>query len=317
MRTALTLMFIFGVSSGAAAQPVELQSVRQLCACLLEARRIAESQGRLDFSVEIETSEDLAPSDGTVHLRMGSQYVVGRIDFTGHVNINDSTLRRAFTLRERELFDVGKLRRSLARLNDLGLTEPVTLADVVVTRRHDGVTADMTIPLRKRGWRSWSLSGPIVPGLGSYQASISSRLPVWGRGALDASTYLVSLNVLALARPSLGVLSVLSKAPPVVLLERPYLPGQGLLSGFAVSPQLSPWTTVAHYGRTHLGRALHARLDDQSKQTLAVPIVGAGRPEEEFLVCEPEGSRWRWLRRGAVYAIDFALGAAALDGIVK
>jgi hypothetical protein len=307
MRTVSTLTFVIGVSSGAAAQPAELPSV---CACLLEAQRTAESQGRLDFSVAIEISEDRAPIGVTTHLRMGSQYAVGRIDFTGHVNVNDSTLRRAFTLRERELFDVGKLRRSLARLNDMGLTEPVTFADVIVTRRPDGVTADITIPLRKRGWRSWSLSGPVVPGLGSYQASVSSRLPAWGRGALDASTYLVTFNVLALARPSLGVLRVLLKAPPVVLFERPYLPGQGLLSGFAVSPRLSPWTTVAHYGRTHLGRGLHALLDDESKQTLAVPIVGEGRPAGEFLVCEPEKSRWRWLRRGAVHAVDFALGAA-------
>lgn len=310
MRTALTLMLVIGVSSAAAAQPVELQSVRQaMCAGLLEARRVAESQGRIDFSVVIETGDELAPTGAKAHLRMGSQYVVGRIDFTGHVNVNDSTLRRVFTLRERELFDVGQLRRSLARLNDMGLTAPVSLADVVVTRRDDGVTADMTIPLRKRGWRSWSLSGPIVPGLGSYQASISSRLPVWSRGAVSASTFLVTLNVLALARPPLGLLKVLSKAPPVVL-ERPYLPGQEWLSGFAVSPQLSPWTTAAHYGRTHVGRGLHALLDDESKQTLAVPIVGAGRPAGEFLVCEPEKSRWRWLRRGAVYAVDFALGAA-------
>ena len=311
MRTVLTLMFIVGVSSGAAAQPVELESAPAdvMCVRLLDAQRLAESQGRLDFSVAVETSEDPAPTGVTAHLSMGSQYVVGRIDFTGHVNVNDSTLRRAFTLRERELFDVGQLRRSLARLNGVGLAAPVTLADVVVTKRHDGVTADITVPLRKRGWRSWSLSGPIVPGLGSYQASVSSRLPVWGRGALDASTYLVTLNVLALVRPSLGALGVLSKAPPV-LLERPYLPGQGLLSGFAVSPQVSPWPTVAHYGRTHVRHGLHALLDDESKQTLAVPIVGAGRPEGEFLVCKPEGSRWRWLRRGAVYAIDFALGAA-------
>jgi len=309
MRTALTLMFVIGVSSGAAAQPVELQSVRPLCAGLLEARSIAESHGFLDFSAEIETGDDLAPNDGTMHVRMGPQYVVGRIDFAGHVNVNDSTLRRAFTLRERELFDVGQLRRSLARLNDIGLTAPVTLADVVVTKRDDGVTADVTIPLRKRSWRSWSLSGPIVPGLGSYQASISSRLPVWSRGVVGASTYLVTLNVLALAAPSLGVLRILSKAPPVVL-ERPYLPGQEWLSGFAVSPRLSPWTTVAHYGRTHVGRGLHTLLDDESKQTLAVPVVGAGRPEGEFVVCEAEESRWRWLRRGAVYAIDIALGAA-------
>src|SRR5262245_11094687 len=133
MRIALMLMLVIGVVSGAAAQPVELQSVRQasligddpvaadvidafrtnhgdtsrpadvMCACLLEARRIAESQGRIDFSVAIETGEDVAPIGVTARLSMGSQYVVGRIDFTGHVNVNDSTLRHAFTLREGEL----------------------------------------------------------------------------------------------------------------------------------------------------------------------------------------------------------------------
>jgi hypothetical protein len=242
---------------------------------------------------------------------MGLPYEVGRIEFTGHGAINDSTLRRAFTLRERDLFDVGKLRRSLARLNDIGLAEPVTLADIIVTRHADNGTADITIPLRKRGWRSWLLSGPIVPGLGSYQASISSRLPVWGRGVVDASTYLVTFNLLALVKPSLGVVKLLSKAPPAVMaLERPYLPGQGLLSGFALSPALSAQTMVAHYGRVQAERGVRSLLDDQSRGTLAVPIVGTGRLSGEALVCEPAKSRWRWLRVGAVHAVDIALAIA-------
>ena len=111
-----------------------------------------------------------------------------------------------------------QLRRSLARLNDTGLAKPVTFADILVTRQTDGATADITIPLRTRGRRWWSLSGPIIPGLGSYQASISARLPTWGRGALDASTYLFTFNVLALARSSLGVVTFMSKAPPAVVL---------------------------------------------------------------------------------------------------
>jgi len=335
------LTFVMGVGSVAVAQPVELRSIRQvsftgdgpvttelidalrkndgaigapadaMCACLLELQRIADSQGRIDFGVVVETNGDSDPIDVTAHVRMGSQYSVGRIHFTGHRAINDSTLRRAFALRERDLFDVGTLRRSLARLNDIGLAKTVKFADIIVTRRTDGATADITIPLGTQGRRWWSLSGPIIPGLGSYQASISARLPTWGRGALDASTYLFTFNVLALAHSSLGVFTFMSKAPPaVVLIERPFVPGQEWLSGFALSPALSVRTTVAYYGRAHLGRGVRAVLEDETRETLAVPVVGSGRPAGDFLVCQPAQSRWRWLRRGAVHAIDLALAAA-------
>jgi hypothetical protein len=341
VKTALMLTCVMGVGSIAVAQPVELRSIREvsftgdgpdttelidalrenagatgapaeaMCACLLELQRIADSQGRIDFGVVAETNGDSDRINVTAHVRMGSQYSVGRIHFTGHSAINDSTLRRAFTLREGDLFDVGKLRRSLARLNDIGLAKTITFGDVIVTRQTDGSTADITIPLRTRGRRWWSLSGPIIPGLGSYQASISSRLPTWGRGALDASTYLFTFNVLALAHSSLGVLTLLSKAPPaVVLLERPLLPGQEWLSGFALSPGLSARTAVAYYGRAQLGRGVRAVLEDQTRETLAVPVVDSGRPAGEFVVCKPAPSRWRWLRRGAVHAIDIALAAA-------
>jgi hypothetical protein len=341
VKTALILVVVVGIASIATAQPVDLRAIRHvsfapddpdatelieairedhgasvaageaMCACLLDAHTIAESQGRLDFSVVAETSRDREPIDVTAHVRIGPQYSVGRIQFTGHGTINDSTLRRAFTLRERELLDVGKLRQSLERLNDIGLAEAVTLRDLVFSRHVDGATADITVPLRKRGWRSWSVSGPVIPGLGSYRASISSRLPVWGRGAFDASTYLVTFNALALARSSLGILSVLSRTPPaVVLFERPYVPGQGSLSGFAWSPALSVRETIAQYGRAHLGPGAHAILDDEPRDTLAVPIVGEGHPSGAFFVCASAQSRWRWLRRGAVRAIDIALATA-------
>jgi hypothetical protein len=305
VTTALLLMFV-GVGSTERARPAELQS---MCASLLDARRVAESQGHIDFSVVIEATRDGERVGMTAQVSMGSPYEIRRIHFTGHDSINDSTLRRALTVRERDVFDVGQLRRSLARLNDLGLAQPVTLADIVVTKHADSATADITIPLRKRGRRWWSLSGPIVPGLGSYQAAISARLPPWGRGLLDASTYLVTFNVLALAHAPIGVLTFMSKAPPaVVVLERPYVPGQGWLSGFAVSPALSVRTTVEHYGRVQLGRGVRAVLADQPEDdTLAVPMVGSGRAAGEFVMCEPAPSRWRWLRRGAVHAIDIAL----------
>ena len=274
-------------------------STGTVCAGLLESRRLAESQGRLDFSVVVDAMGN-APIEMTPQVQMGSAYGVGRISFSGHSGINDSTLRRALTLREREVFDVGKLRESLSRLNEMGLTEPLTLADVNVTRNADGVTADVTIPLRERRRRWWSLSGPIIPGLGSYQATIAFRL----------STYYVSFNLLGLARPLLGVLPLLSKSPPVIVaLERPYLPGQGLLSGFALSPMLSPRSTLAHYGRRQLSRVVTTALDDEITDTLVVPITRSGRESGELLVCQPPKPRLQWLRRGIIHATDLALAA--------
>lgn len=279
-----------------------------LCLSLLESRHMAESEGRLDFNVVAEATEHGGAIELTPKVHMGSPYGVGRIHFTGHQTINDSTLRRALTLHERDLFDVGELRRSLARLNESGLVEPLTLADVIVTRHPGSATADLTIPLRERGRRWWLLSGPIIPGLGSYHASISSRLPAWGRGLIDASTYYVTFNLLGLARPLLGVLPLLSKAPPAaVALERPYLPGQGLLSGFALSPQLSPRTTIAHYGRTQLSRLLRATLGETTSEPLVVPITGSSRAAGELLVCAPPKPKLRWLRRGVVQAADVVL----------
>jgi hypothetical protein len=101
-----------------------------------------------------------------------------------------------------------------------------------------------------------------------------------------------------------------SKAPPALLfLERPIVPGQELLSGFALSPAMSARATAAHYARTHAGRGLRAVLEGEIREPLAVPVVGSGRNAGEFLICEPPRSRWRWLRVGAIHAIDIAVAA--------
>jgi len=131
-------------------------AMEELCACLLDMRRSAEAQGRLDFTAEVESAGTGGSLDLTARIWMGSAHAVGRINFTGHSGINDSTLRRAMTIYERDLLDVGQLRRSLARINDIGVFEPLTLADISVARRDDGVTADLTIPLRERKRRWWS-----------------------------------------------------------------------------------------------------------------------------------------------------------------
>ncbi len=76
----------------------------------------------------------------TARIWMGLPYGIRRINFAVHTRISDSTLRRTMTVYERDMLDVGELRRSLARINDIGVFEPLTLADIGVVRRDDGVT---------------------------------------------------------------------------------------------------------------------------------------------------------------------------------
>ena len=303
---ALALCLALIAPAAAAGQPAaRLREVRftgpsavdALCACLLDVRRSAEAQGRLDFTAEVESAGDRrAALDLTARIWMGSAHAVGRINFAGHSGINDSTLRRAMTIYERDLLDVGQLRRSLARINDIGVFEPLTLADISVARRDDGVTADLTIPLRERKRRWWSVSGPMLPGIGTWRASLASRLPPWGRGVFEATTYFVSLNVAGFAKPFLA-------------LQRPVIPGQALLSGFAVSPALSPRAMLMHYGRTHLAHGIGAVLDVERIDPLTVPVTSAGPLEAEPLVCVPPKPRLWWLRRGAAVAGNVALAA--------
>jgi Surface antigen variable number repeat len=234
--------------------------VEILCTSLFAAKRIAESQGHLDFAVELEISHGDGPGlpnigggwvDVTSRVQTGSAYTVGRIDFSGHYRINESTLRRAMALQERSPFDFGKLRASLARLNRSGLFEPLALGDVEIRRRSDTLTADLTVAIRERPGRRWSLSGPLgASAFGLLEATISSRLPPWGRGVFEASTYYLTFSVTGFSNPLIRLLPIpVRPSPPALLvLERPYLPGQALLSGFALSPQLSAPRLLAGYG---------------------------------------------------------------------
>src|SRR5918993_5673361 len=99
----------------------------------------------------------------------------------------------------------------------------------------------------------------MLPGSGRLQALLASRLPPWGRGIFETATYFVSLNLAGFAKP-------------FVALERPVLPGQEWLSGFAISPSLSPRGMLTHYGRTHLAHTIGGRLNRDVRETLAVPV---------------------------------------------
>ena len=294
--------------------------VAALCTSLIDAQRNAETRGRIDFAVELEVAETAdAPAasagnwvDVRASVREGTARAVGRISFSGHYRINESTLRRMMALQERAVFDVTKLRRSLARLNASGLFEPLTLADVEIQRNDDGWSAEVTIPLRERRRRRWWLSGPLAPlGLGGpLQAAISSRLPPWGRSVFEASTYYATFSLIGFSNP-LGFLPFAPKRSfsPLLVLERPYLPGQALFSGFALSPNLSPRAMLASYGLTHLGRGAHAVLSSDVADGSGLLVRVRTNRDVGYLICEPPKPRLQWLRRGAAYAADLAIGA--------
>ena len=266
----------------------------ELCAFLLGARRSADLQGRFDFDAAVTLGETSASPMFVAHISMGSPTAIGRIDFVGNTNVSDAVLRRALVVYEREVLDISKLRRSLARINSLGLFERVELSDVEIARRNDGVTVDLTIPLRQaKRWR-WSLSTHLLgtPGL---RASLSLRLPFWGRGIVDVSTYVLSVSLVGMSGPLFS-------------LERPLLAGQALLSGFELSQRLTSQEMLVRYGHAQFGNAIGPLLEADRGDTLSVPVISSGGLEAEPLVCKPPRTLQWWAQRSVSILLDLALG---------
>jgi hypothetical protein len=267
---------------------------RELCAFLLDSKRSADFQGRLDFSAAVISSEEGDSPMFTAHVFLGPPTAIGRINFVGNSNVGDAVLRRALVIYERDVLDINRLRDSLTRLNSLGLFERIQSSDVEISRRDDGITADLTIRLRPaKRWR-WALSTNLL-GVPGVRATLSLRLPNWGGGLVDASTYLVSLNLFGISRP-------------LLLLERPLLAGQALFSGFAVGPKLTPPQLLLGSGQTQLGNAIGPLLEPDRVDSLSVPIVSFAGLATEPLVCKPPRAlRW-WAQRGASILVSLALG---------
>jgi len=112
----------------------------------------------------------------------------------------------------------------------------------------------------------------------------------------EAATYFISLNVAGSAKPFLA-------------LQRPLVPGQEPLSGFAISPALSPEEMLMHYGTSHLAPKIRALLGSHRDDPLAVPVTSVTAPAGDPIVCVPPTPRLWWLRRGAAIAANIALEA--------
>jgi hypothetical protein len=257
-----------------------------LCSFLLEARERAEIEGRLDFDATVESVGGEASAALIARVSTGSPYAIRQIQFTGHRKINDTTLRRTLKVSERDMLDVRRLRRSLTGINQLGMFHPLSLEDVVVTRLDDGVTVDLTIQLRERKPRWWSIAGVLLPGTNPLKASIATRLPPWGRGIFETATYFASLNVMGFGAPFLAI-------------ERSLIPGQEWLSGFAISPSLSPRAMADDYARRHALYAISGALDHEVDEPFSVDIESATGSAPAALTCKPPKPRLWWLRMAA------------------
>lgn len=320
-------------------------STKELCQCLLEVRRESEKRGEVNFSAQLQLKTTPAPpwavpgveaggekprgqrsvanswADITAKIKSGPAYQVGRIKFSGHHAVTDATLRRALLLLEGDRFDQERLRRSLVRLNQLSLLEPVAISDVRTELVPDDRRVNLNIQLNERPRGRWSLSGPPGPAsaLGVPQFTIGTRLPSLGQGPVELSTYYASFSLLAFPSPWA---SLLTSAPqirwrPLLAVGRPYIPSQGWQSGFLLSPELGWQRTLASYGLTQGLQATRTVLGQELPPPLGMSVPAFWRAVETegdraniapagVLRCEERKPSWAWLRAAGPGAAEVA-----------
>jgi outer membrane protein insertion porin family len=279
-----------------------------VCRKLFTERREAERQGVLDFSARMEIAGAAPSVEATTGATSGPAYRVDRIEFRGNHRFSDASLRRTMLLEEGAPLDQMLLRKSLARVNRLGWFEPLTEHSVEVNTPPGLDGATVTFVEKERKSRNWYLSGPAGPMSvgGSLRFSLGSRLPSWGRGVLELSTYTLSLNLMLFAKPAAALLPFLPNRRFIrfVTVERPLLPGQPFLSGFAIAPGLGWQGMLAGYGVSQTRNLLQGLLQTDRAVTpdLLVTVTRQGR--EGTLRCEPPQVRLDRVRQMAGLGVN-------------
>jgi hypothetical protein len=256
----------------------------EVCSALFAERRKTEQQGVLDFSVSMSVQRARGTATEVAGaIQRGAAYRVGRIDFIGNHRFSDSSIRRNLLLDEGAPLDERLLRRSLARLNRTGRFEAIDEKNVIIARNERTGVADIKVRLGELKFGKWNFSGPVGPASleGPLEASISARLPAWGRGLFELSTYTISLSASAFAKPILPALGLVSGTHwPVVSLNRPFSAGDGWLSGFAIAPQIGWRGSGFRFGATTLEQRLLPLLAGDHG---VIPELPARRPLRQAL----------------------------------
>ncbi len=267
------------------------------CARLLADRRQAERDGILDFSVRVKVEPVGDGAHLETSIERGRAYRVGRISFTGNRHFSDTAIRANFVFDEAAPFDEYLLRKSLARLNRANWFDSVAASDVIIHPDDSTGEANIVIPLTEPKRGKWSLSGPVGPSSigGPLKASISERI----------AGYSVSLSLIAFAHPIVPALAVLTpRFVPLAVLERPYSPSNGWLSGFAIAPQLGWQAMAAAYVTTQLRQRLTPLLAGDRGITPDLPVTMETPTGEKTLFCEPPEPRFFVARTAAAFGLQ-------------
>jgi hypothetical protein len=321
--------------------------IDDFCECVSREQRRAEQQGRHDFRVEMAWEpapgekgpaaaaghriEPAPQSNAGTILEQGSSgpvrvsarvepglaYHLGQLEFRGNHKLRDATLRRAFSLDEGDPLDPEKLRRSLRRLNQTGLIETLSEADVEARWLEDQ-SVDLTISVREAKRGRWSISGPLGPVslFGPLRLSIESRLPAWGRDLFELSTYFVAAGILSYTDPLAAILTGNKTTlwQPFVAVRRPLLPGQWA-SGFLWSPSVD-WKQSLAYSGILRGRAAASQVlaPAAGGLLLEVPVFRGQAPttgalQHGAVLCQPNTSLLGRLRTAGRVALTLLAGA--------
>jgi len=291
----------------------ELMRYQNFCSTLFVARRAAERDGILDFTVNLqvqptEASTQEAPeADLTASIERGKPFHVGHIEFIGNRHFSEATVRSNFLLDEGDLLDEYKLRKSMVRLNETNYFAPLNERNTFIKTDPETGTADIDFHVIERKRGSWALSGPVGPAsvAGPVEASIRTRLPAWGSGLLEASTYTVSLSLFAFTRAILPV--GLPRIPliPIAALSRPYTPGQGWKSGFMIVPQIAWQYMVLGYGVSQMEHRLVPVLQGDRGLEPEIPVAVETPNSRSTMFCEPPTPRLAPVRTALVFGLRF------------
>lgn len=282
--------------------------VEAVCRDLYAQQRAAERKGILDFSPRLEIEGEGPAVSATTSVTTGPAYRVGRIDFRGNHSFGDVSIRRALLLDEGAPLDQMLLRKSLERINRTGWFEPLTERSVIVNTPPGSDRAHVIIALKEKKSRHWSFSGPVgsMNVGGPLRFDLGSRLPAWGRGIYELSTYTVSINLMLFAKPIGTLIPFLpnKRFIQIFTIDRPLIPGQRWLSGFTIAPQFGWEGIVAGYAVSQLHTLVQGALQTDRALMPALPVTVAHDGHEGTLPCEPPRAPFDRVRQASDTAVN-------------